>query len=554
LNRFEDLVTFLREKPVINTSKQCLQRIHLLCTFRHGSPTKVEFTPESVNVRVFLAVYMIAYFPKHVFENMGPLETALFNVSQPLIDSIERIMKQISLYRHFQHVPSALSKDFTALLFNYLRHFKAWKVPDEKKLVTRIKHALLALYQARAHLPHDEPVDSKLNTEFETQIKRLREKLLVIAGQAEVDRLDQERLVEVHLDPTYNDPGPPGGTVLPTRMSNEELAHELLIDLGFRLSEVGGIENPVSRRIRETFHRAFWDRLADDLRLLPPCYVRILRVLEEVRTGLLELAAAESPAIAEALDMVSIKERSDKGLYMWDDTRSLMAAVTKVIKRVQSPARDQETAGRFASIDNTMLECIPYERPVVLCRGMEFLLERVNAMRIDAANSRLRMIGPVIRDHGIDYERGKFADKVRDGRLTLSRTTDWIRRSVESGATSYVDIHIGAFLELVSSPDVLTNATCPETLLFDADRLRSFQLDFGFLAAAASTVARCNNVLGNVDHASTLASLFAEGMTDIGNAVGLAFHDAGFDAETTEKIQRIVLQAEVKTDPVYQLM
>ena len=29
-------------------------------------------------------------------------------------------------------------------------------------------------------------------------------------------------------------------------------------------------------------------------------------------------------------------------------------------------------------------------------------------MRVDAANARLRIIAPIIRDHGIDYERGKF--------------------------------------------------------------------------------------------------------------------------------------------------
>jgi hypothetical protein len=34
---------------------------------------------------------------------------------------------------------------------------------------------------------------------------------------------------------------------------------------------------------------------------------------------------------------------------------------------------------------------------------------------------RLRLISPVIKDHGIDYERGKFQDKLDDGSLTLER-------------------------------------------------------------------------------------------------------------------------------------
>jgi hypothetical protein len=30
---------------------------------------------------------------------------------------------------------------------------------------------------------------------------------------------------------------------------------------------------------------------------------------------------------------------------------------------------------------------------------------------------RLRLIAPVIRDHGIEYERGKYADKFNSGEL-----------------------------------------------------------------------------------------------------------------------------------------
>ena len=36
--------------------------------------------------------------------------------------------------------------------------------------------------------------------------------------------------------------------------------------------------------------------------------------------------------------------------------------------------------------------------------------------------TRLRLIAPVIKDHGVDYERGKFQDKLKDGTLTLERT------------------------------------------------------------------------------------------------------------------------------------
>ena len=79
---FETLVIFLREKSTIAIAKACLQRIHLLSTFRHGSPDHA-LEPDNVNIRVFLAAFMIAFRPTHVFESMGSREQTLFDAALP---------------------------------------------------------------------------------------------------------------------------------------------------------------------------------------------------------------------------------------------------------------------------------------------------------------------------------------------------------------------------------------------------------------------------------------------------------------------------------------
>ena len=81
----------------------------------------------------------------------------------------------------------AITSDFATFLFQYLANFKQWNVPDEKKLVNSIEHALMALYQAEHHLPPDEPEDSTFKIEFRTQIERLCSKLLQIGGQEELN-------------------------------------------------------------------------------------------------------------------------------------------------------------------------------------------------------------------------------------------------------------------------------------------------------------------------------------------------------------------------------
>lgn len=191
LHSFERLVVFLRLESVIAVAKCCLRRIHFLTTFRHGSPVQA-LTPENVNVRVFLAAYMIAYRPTHVFESMGPLETALLDSARTLLISFDNIIKCVASEGFFQEVPFHLTLDFPVFLFEYLKNFKAWKVPDEAKLVCRIKHALIALYGAESNLPRNEPEDSKLKIEFRTQIERLRSKLSQIGGHEALLKFDED--------------------------------------------------------------------------------------------------------------------------------------------------------------------------------------------------------------------------------------------------------------------------------------------------------------------------------------------------------------------------
>ena len=256
---FEALVIHLREPPIIASARNCLCRIHALALHRHDAPAG-ETIPDTINVRVFLAAYMIACRPTHVFENMGQLETPLLEVARALIGAFERIACAVLAAGSMQPVDRALTEDFVPLLLRYLRCFKAWKVPDEIRLVCRIRHALFALYDARGHLPADEPADSRLSVELRVQIDRLRVKLLHIGGQTALTQFDADNhgvnRVELAADAGRNNV-----TIAPSRMCNELLAHELLLDPAFQLTADGECDatlNPSATRMRETFHRVSW--------------------------------------------------------------------------------------------------------------------------------------------------------------------------------------------------------------------------------------------------------------------------------------------------------
>jgi hypothetical protein len=156
-------------------------------------------------------------------------------------------------------------------------------------------------------------------------------------------------------------------------MTNEQMAHELLMDPTFQLDDAGGCyaENPVYHRIRETFHQAFWDSLDDDLKLTPPCFVRVLRVIAEIRDGIQETTGCG--CINEIIDIDFIQSQLDLGVF---DANSLALSIVNVIKRAQTPIRAESTRVAWAALDGGV------------CKTLSFLLDCVNTMRIDAANAR----------------------------------------------------------------------------------------------------------------------------------------------------------------------
>lgn len=521
---FETLAHFLREPNIISSSKICLRRIHILCDIRHGSPNQA-LIPENINIKVFLAGFMIAYTPTHVFESINILENELLEAATQLFKNFYLICESIlsSKNNSFQNVSHEITKDFSTLLYEYLKKFKAWKVPDEEKLKCRIIHALNALYQANDQLPLDEPDDSKLKTEFRNQIKRLRNKLQQISGIEVLNQFDEQYKTQQPIQKLINK-NLSGGlyTQLPGKITTEQLAHELLLNPNFQLDKSNGcsVENPIFQRIKETFHQAFWDSLVDDLKLSRPSYTRVLRVLKEICDGTNELAGIN--VLSENVDLEFIKQQAEANLYTWDNCKNLISSIVESIQNTQMPKRNEETKLLWDKI-NEKLATVPIEeQPRTFCKALEFLLDRVNTMRIDAANARLELIVPVIKEHGIYYERSKFQDKIDNGSLTLERTQNWIRSNLrreimlknerledllDGKDSAFINIHSSAIISLIIDNDNIKEDKCPETLLFDVHRLAMLQQEFQYIVKSTIIILLVTQSITSTKNVSDLELL-----------------------------------------------
>ena len=120
---YEALLAFIRKVEVLRVAKACLQRVHLSTSSRHRVASDAS-APERVNTRMFLAGYLVAYHSDKVFEQMGPLETALREAAVTVLARFQRIIDAVSEQRYISEVSGALTKDFPTMLYTFLRRFQ----------------------------------------------------------------------------------------------------------------------------------------------------------------------------------------------------------------------------------------------------------------------------------------------------------------------------------------------------------------------------------------------------------------------------------------------
>ena len=72
------------------------------------------------------------------------------------------------------------------------------------------------------------------------------------------------------------------------------------------------------------------------MHLAEPCYIRVLRVLAEIRDGIVDLAGSYSAGqIKEVLDLDQITQEINAKSFDWATCKAKMLATLDIIKRVQ---------------------------------------------------------------------------------------------------------------------------------------------------------------------------------------------------------------------------
>lgn len=299
----------------------------------------------------------------------------------------------------------------------------------------------------------------------------------------------------------------------------------------------------------------FWDDLVVELRARAH-YTRTLRVLAEIRDAFTELCGGEeADAIRNAINIDFIQKRLEDAGFEWEDCITLGESVMRIIRRAQAPRRDAATVARWDVLHPRLYTADEADRPAVMAEMLEFFVQLVNQMRIDAANSRLRIIAPVIAAHGVEYEQSKFQEKLDAGEISLEETEAWFAAAIDRevaagtqspGCTSIVVPHTSAILELITTPD----PRIPATLRLDAHRIAQFHAELQDLALRAA----CYASLAHANQNGPQLAAFAEYIASVED-FNLADMRAQLTASATALVFAVIDRLfEAPQEPVRRLM
>lgn len=184
---FELFVKHLRKKFVIRVALLFYRRI----LYGAAEILKARAALVRLNIREFLAGYIVAFYSESIFEKFGPTEREVVRASLPLFECVHVMACFLAQGVACTDLPRHVLSTLPVLHSEYASAFNAWRTPDLEALCKRIVDAVCALCDAFRCISTYEPVDEPVRVEFRRNTRRLRDKLDEMRGPGTSRMLDE---------------------------------------------------------------------------------------------------------------------------------------------------------------------------------------------------------------------------------------------------------------------------------------------------------------------------------------------------------------------------
>uniref|UniRef100_A0A915B0L5 T-complex protein 11-like protein 1 n=1 Tax=Parascaris univalens TaxID=6257 RepID=A0A915B0L5_PARUN len=260
--------------------------------------------------------------------------------------------------------------------------------------------------ESSRHRPDDLKGDENANeppssSTGQLKRKRVESERLPVEGDSPTSFVERDRLLDMSA-----------------AFGNMALVHEISLNADFEFSTIPS--DPVEKVVKECVHRAFWDKLRDDINNHdPPDYSHVFGVLPDIKKMILEIIPADRirllSEVESHLDETLLKQQLERGCI---DVARLSAYLVDLLSRLCAPCREEQLNKIRNAKD--------------LIETLRSTCELLEVMKVDMANFYLKQNRPVIEAYSAEYELEQFM-KVMDADPDLRiAITDWLMRHIDT--------------------------------------------------------------------------------------------------------------------------
>ncbi len=376
------------------------------------------------NIRYFLSAYLGAYCSNSVFKDLGNIEATVIEKAKAFCLLAHNFAISFSEYQTFSRVSVEITRPFIATAFDYHKEFQKWKELDTVRLVNCAQLVLLSLYRSLNDFPDNNPAFAQRRLDYQKEINLVRSKIFKLDSEAllkfdekhNVIKIEQQCVLdgateETSLSMTFVEmSGSRYYQFLHTthNLSNEDLAHEILLDpdcndldsfFGNATSHI-----PSAQQLEKT--------ILLEIQQKPFDVKYIESLVEYIRSSLFKIIQSNdyTSLILETFNVEKIVHHyfeKDSIAYLFESysilgncLRPLFAEEHELVLNVYMSNLERKCKSDYPDVVMDLTSCL-----------VTFYQMMCDVKKI-AACAHMKKLSTVIRNHGVEYERGKFAEKM----------------------------------------------------------------------------------------------------------------------------------------------
>ncbi|CAA3011127.1 Hypothetical predicted protein [Olea europaea subsp. europaea] len=222
---------------------------------------------------------------------------------------------------------------------------------------------------------------------------------------------------------------------------NEMLVNDIVHGIDSGLADGLNVTNDnlgsIKTKVRDTMEKAFWDGVMESLKQDNPDYSWVLKLVQEVRDELIEIAPSIwRQDIDQSIDMDILSQVLKSRTLDTGYLGRILEFALVTLQKLSTPAKEDEMKSTHYKLLKELNE-ISQAGDIstasfanLVIRGLRHVLQEIQELKHDISKARIMMLQPLIKGPaGYEYLRNAFANRYGspiDGPRSLPLVKQWL--------------------------------------------------------------------------------------------------------------------------------